>query len=86
MKAGMFNRSKAGCHSLETVIHMPCCLYLNAGPCGTLNRTAPCCKDGTCIKGIPKAFAAVTTDSSDGYPEYRLVCSAYGHAAHKSRH
>ena len=41
------------------------------GPCGVLNPSCPCMKDGLCSKNYPKRFVSETTLKVDGYPEYR---------------
>uniref|UniRef100_UPI00358E575D uncharacterized protein n=1 Tax=Myxine glutinosa TaxID=7769 RepID=UPI00358E575D len=41
------------------------------GPCGNLNRHSICVKDGVCSKGFPKAYAAETLASIDGYALYK---------------
>jgi hypothetical protein len=41
------------------------------GPCGSLNTTSPCMKDGTCSKRYPRPFTNETTQNEDGYPTYR---------------
>jgi len=41
------------------------------GPCGSLNPSAPCMKDGQCSKGFPKSFQQATTTDRRGYPLYR---------------
>uniref|UniRef100_UPI00358EF83A uncharacterized protein n=1 Tax=Myxine glutinosa TaxID=7769 RepID=UPI00358EF83A len=41
------------------------------GPCGTLNCHSICVKDGVCSKGFPKAYAAETLASIDGYALYK---------------
>ena len=45
--------------------------YMVHGPCGALNKNAPCMKDGKCIHGYPKNFQSQTTINQDGYPYYR---------------
>uniref|UniRef100_A0A183FBM3 Helitron_like_N domain-containing protein n=2 Tax=Heligmosomoides polygyrus TaxID=6339 RepID=A0A183FBM3_HELPZ len=40
-------------------------------PCGLLNPTSPCMKNGRCSKKFPKPFRTDTSLSVDGYPEYR---------------
>ncbi|VDP08633.1 unnamed protein product [Heligmosomoides polygyrus] len=40
-------------------------------PCGLLNPSSPCMKNGSCSKRFPKPFRAETSLSVDGYPEYR---------------
>ena len=41
------------------------------GPCGQLNPSSPCMKDGKCTKGYPKALINETQTDRDGYPLYR---------------
>ncbi|GET67424.1 uncharacterized protein LOC104885245 [Rhizophagus irregularis DAOM 181602=DAOM 197198] len=41
------------------------------GPCGVLNPSAPCMKDGFCQKHYPKSFQSSTQNNYDGYPLYR---------------
>jgi len=41
------------------------------GPCGVLNPTAPCMKDGVCTKHYPKSFCDETQEDNNGYPIYR---------------
>ena len=41
------------------------------GPCGHLNRNAPCMQDGKCIKRFPRPFLQDTQTGQDGYPLYR---------------
>jgi hypothetical protein len=41
------------------------------GPCGNLNPSAPCMKNGVCQKHYPKNFQKSTQESEDGYPIYR---------------
>ena len=49
------------------------------GPCGYLNATAPCMKEGKCTKGFPKPFLANTVvDSNSTYATYRRHCPADG--------
>ena len=40
------------------------------GPCGYINASAPCMRNGHCTKGYPKAFQDFTTTNDDGYPSY----------------
>lgn len=52
------------------------------GPCGQLNPTAPCMKNGRCSKKYPHDFSeeTVTNDSVEsGYPEYRRRRPANAH-------
>ena len=41
------------------------------GPCGILNPSSPCMKDGKCQKHYPKNFQQSTEESDNGYPIYR---------------
>ncbi len=45
--------------------------HMMHGPCGPLNPSAPCMKDGRCSKGYPKPFLAETNMSESGQPQYR---------------
>ena len=40
------------------------------GPCGNINPSAPCMKDGHCSKGYPKSYQEETSTAHDGYPLY----------------
>lgn len=41
------------------------------GPCGTINMSSPCMKDGKCQKRYPRAMIHETQTGGDGYPLYR---------------
>ncbi|GET63088.1 uncharacterized protein LOC101240230 [Rhizophagus irregularis DAOM 181602=DAOM 197198] len=41
------------------------------GPCGILNTSSPCMKDGKCKKHYPKDFQETTQEGPNGYPLYR---------------
>ncbi|XP_027174556.1 uncharacterized protein LOC113774189 [Coffea eugenioides] len=41
------------------------------GPCGTMDKSCPCIRDGTCKNRYPKNFCAQTTHGEDTYPYYR---------------
>ncbi|XP_071913897.1 uncharacterized protein [Coffea arabica] len=41
------------------------------GPCGTMDKTCPCMRDGTCKSHYPKDFCPHTIHAEDGYPHYR---------------
>ncbi|GBM09214.1 hypothetical protein AVEN_180997-1 [Araneus ventricosus] len=44
------------------------------GPCGIINRNAPCMKDGECSKQFPKAFREETEENVNGYLVYKRRC------------
>lgn len=48
------------------------------GPCGTINPSAPCMKDGKCTKNFPKNFLHHTEMGNDSYPQYRRREPNYG--------
>jgi len=41
------------------------------GPCGLLNKHAPCMLDDKCTKDYPKEFRETTALATDGYPLYK---------------
>lgn len=41
------------------------------GPCGNVNRDAPCMQNGECTKRYPRNFVDQTQTGDDGYPLYR---------------
>jgi hypothetical protein len=41
------------------------------GPCGAVNPSAPCMRDGKCSKRFPKPFCESTSIDQEGYPDYR---------------
>lgn len=41
------------------------------GPCGNLNPSSVCMKDGSCTEDFPKKFAEETKENVNGYPLYR---------------
>ena len=45
--------------------------HLIHGPCGPLNVTSPCMKDGKCTKKYPRSFLKETVTAENGYPLYR---------------
>jgi hypothetical protein len=38
------------------------------GPCGLINPTSPCMKDGKCVKKYPRDLRQETLTGHDGYP------------------
>jgi hypothetical protein len=51
------------------------------GPCGTLNPSSPCMKNGACSKRFPKEYCEETRIAQDAYPTYRR--KAHGHSVMK---
>ena len=47
------------------------------GPCGSLNPSAPCMKNGICKKHYPKSFQESTQENENGYPIYRRRKNGY---------
>src|SRR2546423_1515170 len=47
------------------------------GPCGILNPSSPCIKNGTCQKNYPKNFQESTEENENGYPIYRRCENGY---------
>ena len=45
--------------------------FMMHGPCGDLNKSCPCMKDGRCTKKYPKTFQNETTCDKEGFPIYR---------------
>jgi hypothetical protein len=43
------------------------------GPCGPINPSAPCMRDGRCSKHFPKSFSPTTFVDHEGYPEYKRL-------------
>ncbi|GBO98951.1 hypothetical protein EVAR_348_1 [Eumeta japonica] len=41
------------------------------GPCGALNSSSPCMKEGKCTKKYPRALLKDTQTNDKGYPLYR---------------
>ncbi|XP_071905593.1 uncharacterized protein [Coffea arabica] len=41
------------------------------GPCGAMDKSCPCMRDGICKNRYPKNFCAQTTHGEDTYPYYR---------------
>jgi len=46
--------------------------HMRHDPCGTINRSLPCIKNGKCLRLYPKNFQNTTSVSEDGYPHYRI--------------
>ncbi|GFV11153.1 uncharacterized protein TNCV_2718971 [Trichonephila clavipes] len=56
------------------------------GPCGALNPSSPCMKEGKCTKKYPKALLKDTQTNDKGYPLYRRGAPEDGgHITQKTR-
>jgi len=59
------------------------------GPCGVVNKSLPCMKNGKCSRFYPKKFQSSTTISEDGFPQYRRrdngVCVVKNHVSLDNR-
>ncbi|KAJ8723199.1 hypothetical protein PYW08_003111 [Mythimna loreyi] len=63
---------------VDPVLHQIVKSHMVHGPCGTLNPSSPCMKDGRCTKRFPKQFTNETITGEDGYPSYRRRSPAEG--------
>lgn len=63
---------------VDPIVHQIAKSHMVHGPCGTLNPTSPCKKDGRCTKRFPKQFTNETISGEDGYPSYRRRSPAEG--------
>ncbi|GAU43626.1 hypothetical protein TSUD_185190 [Trifolium subterraneum] len=59
----------------EPHLHVAVPKHMIHGPCGVLNESSPCMKDGHCKKRYPKEFLDETRRGNDSYPQYRRRCS-----------
>ncbi|XP_045498452.1 uncharacterized protein LOC123696361 [Colias croceus] len=72
---------------VDPVLHQIVKSHMVHGPCGTLNPSSPCMKDGRCTKRFPKNFTIETITGEDGYPSYRRRSPAEGgHSTELSVH
>jgi len=59
------------------------------GPCGVVNKSLPCMKNGKCSRFYPKNFQSITTISEDGFPHYRRrdngICVEKNHVSIDNR-
>ena len=58
-------------HSSNPLAYETVTTMMMHGPCGELNRSSPCMKDGKCEKYYPKNYQESTHTDSNGYPIYR---------------
>jgi len=64
--------------SLDPELHAIVKAHMVHGPCGALNKSSPCMKDGKCSKKFPKEFVKFTEQGQDGYPRYQRRSPADG--------
>lgn len=57
--------------SSDPELHAIIKAHMVHGPCGALNRSSPCMKEGKCSKKFPKEFVKFTEQDQDGYPRYQ---------------
>ena len=55
----------------DSELHQIILTHMIHGPCGSLNPSSPCMRDGACSKMYPKEFLDQTESGIDGYPHYR---------------
>jgi len=59
------------------------------GPCGVVNKSLPCMKNGKYSRFYPKTFQSITTISKDGFPHYRRrdngICVVKNHVSIDNR-
>lgn len=54
----------------QPILYQSVITFMIHGPCGHLNRNAPCMKDNKCTKCYPKEFLQETREGDDSYPLY----------------
>ncbi|XP_016168672.1 uncharacterized protein LOC107611233 [Arachis ipaensis] len=64
-------RAEIPCKEAEPHIHEAVLRHMVHVPCGTLNQSSPCMKNGQCKHNYPKEFVAETRRDDDSYPQYR---------------
>ncbi|XP_050896077.1 uncharacterized protein LOC127102785 [Lathyrus oleraceus] len=57
-------------HKSEPELYEAVLKHMIHGPCGVLNQSSPCMKNGHCKKRYPKDFCEETRQGNDSYPEY----------------
>lgn len=57
-------------HESEPELYEAVLKHMIHGPCGVLNQSSPCMKNGHCKKRYPKDFCEETRQGNDSYPEY----------------
>ncbi|XP_025664775.1 uncharacterized protein [Arachis hypogaea] len=64
-------RAKIPCKETEPHLHEAVLRHMVHGPCGTLNQSSPCMKNGQCKYNYPKEFVPETRRGDYSYPQYR---------------
>ncbi|QHN83755.1 uncharacterized protein [Arachis hypogaea] len=64
-------RAEIPSKEVEPYLHDAVLKHMIHGPCGTLDQSSPCMKNGQCKRNYPKEFAAETRRGDDSYPQYR---------------
>ncbi|XP_020999390.2 uncharacterized protein LOC110281460 [Arachis duranensis] len=64
-------RAEIPSKEVEPHLHDAVLKHMIHGPCGTLDQSSPCMKNGKCKRNYPKEFAAETRRGDDSYPQYR---------------
>ncbi|KAI5425835.1 hypothetical protein KIW84_031599 [Lathyrus oleraceus] len=58
-------------HESEPELYEAVLKHMKHRPCGVLNQSSPCMKNGHCKKRYPKDFCEETRQRNNSYPEYR---------------
>ncbi|XP_072066104.1 uncharacterized protein [Arachis hypogaea] len=64
-------RAEIPSKEVEPHLHDAMLKHIIHGPCGTLDQSSPCMKNGQCKRNYPKEFTAETRIGDDSYPQYR---------------
>ncbi|XP_029144547.1 uncharacterized protein [Arachis hypogaea] len=64
-------RAEIPSKEVEPHLHDAVLKHMIHGPCGTLDQSSPCMKNGKCKRNYPKEFAVETRRGDDSYPQYR---------------
>ncbi|XP_029152438.1 uncharacterized protein [Arachis hypogaea] len=64
-------RAEIPSKEVEPYLHDAVLKHMIHGPCGILDQSSPCMKNGQCKRNYPKEFAAETRRGDDSYPQYR---------------
>ncbi|XP_016206045.1 uncharacterized protein LOC107646372 [Arachis ipaensis] len=64
-------RAEIPSKEVEPHLHDAVLKHMIHGPCGILDQSSPCMKNGQYKRNYPKEFAAETRRGDDSYPQYR---------------